>query len=93
MVDDINQWLQGSSLTQQTMAALRPDLHRWERRLRRLGITSIPHPVRSWSWSQAEELAHNVLILWFMQSKPVRDKAAEHQQRNLIRNLFRAYKP
>jgi hypothetical protein len=90
MVEEIIGYLRRSGWVQQSVDAVLPDLPRWERHLRSRGVDAIP-ALPSRSWSAANSRAHNELVLLMMQTKKDRDKAREHEHRNLTR--IRPYKP
>jgi hypothetical protein len=89
MVEEIVGYLRRSGWVPQEVEYVLPDLPRWERHLRRRGITVIPGPQAY--WSEAEEQAHNELRLLMMQAGKGTDPWIEHRQRNLTG--VRPYKP
>ena len=82
MQDGIIKYLYRSGWVYQSVERVRPELGRWERQLRRWGVTAIP-PLPSRSWSHAESRAHNLLNLLMKQGSKERDKPFEHYLRNL----------
>jgi hypothetical protein len=90
MREAIINYLRYSGLVPQSVDELLPELPRWERHLRRRGISSIPSlPVRDYSPTAA--WACNELNLLIRQSARRRDSQVEHDLRNLTR--IRPYKP
>jgi hypothetical protein len=81
MVDEIVEFLRRSYWSEQEIAYVRPHLPRWERYLRRMGITVIPGPQAY--WSDAEDRAHDHLFLLMMQAGSGTPEWIEHRQRNL----------
>lgn len=89
MLDDIVRYLWRCGLVAQSVQRLLPELPRWERYLRSMGVDAIP-ALPSRSWSARESHSHNLLTLLIDQSSLVRDASAEHHLRNLTG--VRAYK-
>jgi hypothetical protein len=81
MVEQIVDFLKRCDWSPQEIAYVRPDLPRWERHLRRMGVTVIPS-AQSY-WSEEEDRAHDHLFLLMMQAGHGADPWTEHRQRNL----------
>jgi hypothetical protein len=81
MVEEIIEFLSRSGWSQEEVAYIRHDLTRWERHLRRRGITVIPGPQPY--WSEAEDRAHAELLLLMMQAGKGTDPWIEHRQRDI----------
>jgi len=60
---------------------VRHDLPRWERHLRRRGITVVPGPQAH--WSDEEDRSHSELFLLMMQAGHGVDGWTEHRQRDI----------
>jgi len=67
--------------SQEEIAYVRHSLPRWERHLRRMGITVIPGPQAY--WSEAEDRAHYHLFLLMMQAGPGTPSWIQHRQRDI----------
>ena len=90
MTNDIVSFLRNSALAPQSVDAHSREIPRWVRRLRSMGITSVPqHPLLA--KNQMEVDASNELNLFIKQSMPERDKSDEHKFRNFLR--VRRWKP
>jgi hypothetical protein len=81
MVEQIADFLKWCYWSPQEIEYVRPHLPRWERHLRRMGVTVIPsaNPY----WSEEEDRAHDHLFLLMMQAGHGVDPRTEHRQRNL----------
>lgn len=87
----IVEYLQRSGCVPQSIERIRPELPRWERRLRARGVSEIPLlESRAWT-SPVSARAHNELALLIRQASLARESAVEHQLRNLTG--VRPYKP
>src|SRR2546430_16856856 len=83
MVEEIVGFLIRSGWSEQEVAYVRRDLPRWERHLRRQGISVIPGPQAY--WSEAEDRAHDHLFLMMMQAGGGTPDRIKHRQRGLPR--------
>jgi hypothetical protein len=81
MVQEIVKFLSRLGWSQEEVAHVRHDLPRWERHLRRRGITVIPGPQPY--WSDAEDRAHAELFLLMMQAGKGTDPWIKHLQRDI----------
>lgn len=93
---DLLDYMRWSSYFPQTVEAMRPQIPRAIDWLAEMGVTESPLRHRE-RWATVESArAHDLLNLWLLQSRPTRDKAAEHEMRNLLARLgagVRPYKP
>jgi hypothetical protein len=78
MRDAIVEYMRRSGLVPQSIEAALPDLPRWEKRLREMGIDAAPRLP-----GQGPARAENELNLLIRQAARVRDAAIEHRLRNL----------
>jgi hypothetical protein len=83
MIEDLVHYLQRSGLVIQSVDALRNDLARWERFLRRRGHDGVPNLSRQAEWTPAEARAANCVDLLISQAAGNQDEA--HYLRNLTR--------
>jgi len=81
MVEEIVGFLSRSGWSQEEVVYVRHDLPRWERHLRRMGVTVIPSAHAY--WSEEEDRAHDHLFLLMIQAGHGTDPWIEHWQRNL----------
>ena len=84
MSEGIQRWLLGLGLAAQSMKELAPKASRWPRFLRAQGVTAIPRAV---PWSTGDARVDNLLLLCFLQAKPLKtkeDRLRIHELRNLI---------
>ncbi len=81
MVEEIIAFLVRSGWPRHEIEIVRHDLPRWERHLRRRGITVIPGPQAY--WSDEEDRSHSELFLLMMQAGHGVDRWTEHRQRDL----------
>ncbi len=90
MREQMISYMRFSGLAAQSVEALLPHLERWERRLRKLGFSSVPS--RPWLPASFEEMqAGNHLALLIRQAASLRSSGIEHELRNLTG--VRPYKP
>jgi hypothetical protein len=82
VLDEIRHWLLLSGFSVLSLAAVEPDLPRWERFLREREVSRIPS-LRSADPHDA--YATNLLCVLATQARPIRDSAREHELRNLTR--------
>ena len=87
MIEEIVQFLSRSGWSESEIAYVRPRLPRWERHLRRMGVTVIPGPQAY--WSEDEDRAHNHLFLLMMGGGQGIDPSTAHRQRDItgVRSL------
>ncbi len=87
MIEEIVQFLSRSGWSESEIAYVRPRLPRWERHLRRMGVTVIPGPQAY--WSEDEDRAHNHLFLLMMGGGQGIDPWTAHRQRDItgVRSL------
>lgn len=83
MVEHIVEFLVRCHWSPQEIALVRHDLPRWERHLRRRGITVIPGPHAY--WSEEEDRSHSELFLLMMQAGHGVDGWTEHRQRDVTK--------
>lgn len=88
MIDEIVRYLWRNGWVPQSVERVLPNLPRWERLLRSLGVTEIPR--RGQPWSAGRSWAENHLNLLMRQASVERDPAIEHKLRNLTQ--IRPYK-
>jgi hypothetical protein len=81
MVEEIVGFLSRCRWSRQEIGYVRPHLPRWERYLRRMGITVIPGPQAR--WSDAEDEAHDHLFLLMMPAGPGTPEWMRHRQRDI----------
>lgn len=83
MLEDLRRWLLLSGLTARSLDLLEPDLPRWERRLRSMGVSEVLPPTAS--RGRLDDRVSSLLCLWTKQAMADenRDHAAEHELRNL----------
>src|SRR5256885_16431177 len=83
MIEEIVEFLSRLGWSEEEVAYVRHDLPRWERHLRRRGITVIPGPEPY--WSEAEDRAHAELFLLMMQAGEGNERRGQHQPRESTR--------
>jgi hypothetical protein len=91
---DLDDWLIWCGYAPQSREAVRPQLSRGVRWLREMGVTRLPFGLPWYSFEAAR--SSDLLSLWELHARPVRDKKAEHELRNLLAQLgagVRPYKP
>jgi hypothetical protein len=93
MVEEIEAFLVRSGWSPREVALVRHDLPRWERHVRRRGITVVPGPQAY--WSEEEDRSHSELFLLMMQAGHGVDPWTEHRQRDVtnVRPSNPAVKP
>ena len=79
---DIIDYLVRSGWVYQSIEAVKPDLPRWEARLRERGVRTISR-LPSGNSTPAEAQAHNELNLLMLQVRPDRGGSLGHDLRNL----------
>lgn len=93
---DLVDYMVWSAHAPQSVEELRPKLARGVAWLSEMGLTESPlHRTDQW-WSLESARAHDLIDLWLLQARPIRDRAAEHEMRNLLARLgagVRPYKP
>lgn len=91
--NDLDGWLISCGISTQSRDKVRPQYPRAVRWLAENGVTESPlhQPDRALSvkWARADDLLH----LWELQARPTRDKAAEHEMRNLLARLGAGVRP
>jgi hypothetical protein len=93
---DLDDYMIWSGYVPQSREAMRPRLQRGVRWLAKMGVTSSPLRPRLPWWSREAARSHDLINLWLLEHRPVRDKATEHEMRNLLARLgagVRPYKP
>jgi len=81
MADDIVAFLGRCRWSQQEIAYVRPHLPRWERHLRRMGVSVIPGPQAC--WSDAEDRARDHLFHLMMNAGDGTPEWIKHRQRDI----------
>ncbi len=81
MIEQIVEFLRRCHWSEAEIAYGRPRLPRWERHLRRMGVTVIPGPQAY--WSEEEDRAHDHLFLLMMGGGDGTDPWIAHRQRDL----------
>lgn len=82
VVDEIIAFLRRSGWADWEIQLVRHDLPRWERHLRRMGVTVIPGPQAY--WSEEEDRAHDHLFHLMMHAGPgTTSEWIKHRQRDL----------
>jgi len=93
---DLDDYMIWSGYAPQSRAAMWSQLSRGVRWLAEMGVTRSPLQARGQWWSLEAARSHDLINLWLLQGRPVRDKEAEHEMRNLLARLgagVRPYKP
>jgi hypothetical protein len=81
MVEEIISFLSRSGWSPQEIAYVRSDLPRWERHLRRMGVTVVPGPQAY--WSEEEDRAHDHLFHLMMNAGDGTPEWIKHRQRDI----------
>jgi hypothetical protein len=91
--NDLDGWLISCGISTQSRDKVRPQYPRAVRWLAENGVTESPlhQPDRALSVKSAR--ADDLLHLWELQARPTRDKAAEHEMRNLLARLGAGVRP
>jgi hypothetical protein len=81
---DLDYYMIWSGFAPQSRAAMRPQLQRAMRWLAETGVARSPLRPRLPWYSFEAARSHDLINLWLLQARPVSDKRAEHQLRNLL---------
>jgi hypothetical protein len=81
MVNEIVEFLSRSGWSSQEVAYVRPHLPRWERHLRRAGITVVPSAEAY--WSEEEDRSHDHLFHLMMHAGNRTPEWMKHRQRDI----------
>ena len=92
-MQDLDYYMIWSGYAPQSREAMRPQLQRGVRWLAKMGVTRSPlRPRLPWRSPEAAR-SHDLINLWLLEHRPVRDKAAEHKMRNLLAGLGTGVRP
>src|SRR5437868_2548765 len=91
--DDLDHYMIWSGYVPQSREAMHPHLTRGVRWLTEMGVARSPLRPRPPGYSFEAARSHDLINLWLLQARPIRDQDAEHKMRDLLARLGAAVRP
>jgi hypothetical protein len=92
--DDLDHYMIWSGYAPQSREAMRPQLTRGVRWLKKMGVDRSPlRPTRLASYSREAARSHDLINLWLKEHHKIRDQESEHELRDLLAQIGAPVRP